>query len=57
MPNLDKLLASAKAHGENSEPDHEVGDLQDALRIAWDLLDEAKRRELLRRYFLEVHCV
>lgn len=27
------IVASAESHGLDSEPDHEVGDLQDALRI------------------------
>lgn len=54
--NLQKLFESAQAHGENSEPDHEVGDLQNALEIAWELMTPEQRRELLRRYFKEVHC-
>ncbi len=35
---LESLLNLAKAHGEDSEPDHEVGDLQDLLRAVWPLL-------------------
>lgn len=30
-PTLEQVLAAAKAHGERTEPDHEVGDLQDLL--------------------------
>ena len=29
------LLDCARLHGENSEPDHEVGDLQDLLVACW----------------------
>jgi hypothetical protein len=32
---LEDILQAAQAHGEESEPDHEVGDLQDTLRLAW----------------------
>jgi len=31
---LQLILQAAAAHGESSEPDHEVGDLQQALRSA-----------------------
>ena len=31
---LESVLAAAKQHGKDSEPDHEVGDLQDCLRAA-----------------------
>lgn len=35
-----RVTSSAKAHGEDScEPDHEVGDLQQALFVALSLLD------------------
>lgn len=35
---LQQYLDAAKEHGNVSEPDHEVGDLQDALRVAWGLM-------------------
>ena len=43
MPNrntavVEALIEAAKTHGEYSEPDHEVGDLQDYLRAAFSLL-------------------
>ena len=44
---LQLILQAAAAHGESSEPDHEVGDLQQALRAAWDLMDAAQRMQLL----------
>lgn len=31
---LESVIDAAKRHGEDSEPDHEVGDLQDCLRAA-----------------------
>jgi hypothetical protein len=45
MPKFDveHLLTVAKQHGEDSEPDHEVGDLQDFLRVAWALLNEQQK--------------
>ncbi|TES73098.1 hypothetical protein E2P84_22325 [Burkholderia cepacia] len=36
-------IRAAKEHGENSEPDHEVGDLQDYLRDMWKLLTPEQR--------------
>ena len=35
---IDTLIASALAHGQNSEPDHEAGDLQEYMSSAWSLL-------------------
>lgn len=44
---LDLILEAARAHGESSEPDHEVGDLQDALRAAWRIMSAGQRAALL----------
>lgn len=44
---LDLILSAAKAHGENSEPDHEVGDLQAVLRAAWEIMTPGQRAALL----------
>src|SRR5690348_8678405 len=41
---LDELFALARKHGEESEPDHEVGDLQDLARMLWERASEADRR-------------
>jgi hypothetical protein len=38
LMNLQYYLDAAQQHGEDSEPDHEVGDLQDLLRTMWSLL-------------------
>lgn len=45
--NISTLIVSAQRHGQESEPDMEIGDLQAALRIAWSLLDEAARGEFI----------
>jgi hypothetical protein len=48
---LDEILSAAARHGLASEPDHEVGDLQDALRAAWSLLAPRQRRGLYDAHF------
>lgn len=48
MPNIETYISAAKQHGEDSDPDHEVGDLQDMLRSAWELLSEEQRLQLVR---------
>ena len=45
-PRLEALLAAAEQHGLESEPDHEVGDLQDLLRACWSRLGEHDRAAL-----------
>lgn len=35
---IEAYLDAAKTHGEDSEPDHEVGDLQQYLRAAWAIM-------------------
>jgi hypothetical protein len=41
---LAQLWAIAHQHGEDSEPDHEVGDLQELSRLCWGLLTAEQRR-------------
>ncbi|VWC79205.1 hypothetical protein BLA39750_01072 [Burkholderia lata] len=41
--NGELCIRAAKEHGENSDPDHEVGDLQDYLRDMWKLLTPEQR--------------
>ena len=36
------ILDAAKYHGLNSEPEHEVGDLQDALRECFKVMTKAQ---------------
>lgn len=45
---LQMLLAAATNHGNISEPDHEVGDLQELLSAAWSIMDEPQREQLLK---------
>ncbi|TXI83161.1 MAG: hypothetical protein E6Q40_11410 [Cupriavidus sp.] len=45
---IETLLDAARLHGENSESDHEVGDLQDHLRTMWRLLTPAMRVAFLK---------
>ena len=40
---INHLLSVAKRHGEDSDPDHEVSDLQDFLRAAWAHLSEQQK--------------
>lgn len=49
MLDIEFYIETAETHGAESEPDHEVGDLQDFLRAAWG---NARRRdgELRRLY-------
>jgi hypothetical protein len=45
---LNKLLDAAEAHGAQSEPDHEVGDLQDILRTCWRRLNSRSQQEVYK---------
>ncbi len=38
------VLECAVAHAENSEPDHEVGDLRDFLVACWSVMSPEQRR-------------
>lgn len=40
-------VAAAEAHGRDSEPDHTIGDLQDYLQIAFDLMAPDQRGAFL----------
>ncbi|CAN7783441.1 hypothetical protein LJR175_008322 [Variovorax sp. LjRoot175] len=46
-PRVERILNAAEQHGQNSEPDHEVGDLQDVLRAAWSLMSTEQRDQLM----------
>jgi hypothetical protein len=37
------LMEAARLHGENSEPDHEVGDLQDLFFACWRVMSPEQR--------------
>jgi len=48
---LDQILDAAKRHGEEGDPDHEVGDLQIALKLAWAALPANARAKVHAEYF------
>jgi hypothetical protein len=39
----ESLLEAARLHGENSEPDHEVGDLQTLFVACWSVMSPEQR--------------
>lgn len=41
------VIAAAEAHGQTSEADHEVGDLQEFVRELWSLLTPVARQSLV----------
>lgn len=43
LTGIELVIHAAELHGAVSEPDHEVGDLQDALRLAWELFRPEQR--------------
>lgn len=43
------IINKARQHGEDSDPDHEVGDLQDVLREALTLMTKTQRTKLQQR--------
>jgi hypothetical protein len=45
---METYIAAAQRHGENSEPDHEVGDLQQYLRIAAEIMTDEQRHAFAR---------
>ena len=51
---LDYILAAAAEHGQVSDPDHEVGDLQQALRFAWAVMTDEQRELAYERFCDEV---
>ena len=42
-------IKAAEEHGKNSEPDHEVGDLQDLLMEMWELLNPTQKALFMGR--------
>jgi hypothetical protein len=54
---IEDVLDLAEAHGQDSDPDHEVGDLQDVCRRLWQYIPPETRERVvlpeLRRYVRE----
>lgn len=47
---IEMLISAAQRHGENSEPDREVGDLQTMLRWAWVRLAPGDREAMWGKF-------
>ena len=43
---VDVLLGAAARHGRQSDPDHEVGDLQGLVQLCWTLLTKEQREAI-----------
>ncbi len=43
MADINQILKACTAHGEKSEPDMEVGDLQQLVKDLWAILTPAQR--------------
>lgn len=44
---IEDVIEAAQRHGVDSDPGHEVGDLQNVLRAAWELMTEEQRLLLI----------
>ena len=44
---FNKIFDVARKHGLDSDPENEVGDLQDLLQAAWDIMSEEQREDFL----------
>jgi len=47
---VETYIAAATTHGENDDPDHEVGDLQDLLRAAFSVMTESQIQDVFFRH-------
>lgn len=45
----DWLIRKAEIHGEDSDPDHEAGDLQDLIRCGWRVLEHDQHHQVVLR--------
>jgi len=45
---VETLITKAQEHGEDSEPDMEVGDLQDILRRCWEIMSVGQRIKIYK---------
>lgn len=50
---LCNAFEAAARHGKNSDPDHEVGDLQDMLRVAYSIMGTASQDLFLHSQAVE----
>lgn len=49
MADIEVYIEAAEQHGQNSDPDHEVGDLQAYLRAMWELLSIPQKKVFATR--------
>jgi hypothetical protein len=47
---IEHAIDSAKRHGEDSDPDHEVGDLQELARMMWRAMETPARTSVIRDF-------
>lgn len=48
---VETILEAAKEHGEVSEPDMEVRDLQSVLHLCWEAMTDAQRAAVADHWF------
>lgn len=48
---VEDLIKAAEAHGQDSDPDHEVGDLQDILRTCFIVMEDKQAQEVLDEHY------
>jgi hypothetical protein len=51
--NIEQLLDAAMQHGDQAEDDKELGDLQIALRVAYDLLTDDQKKKFFDDPFVQ----
>lgn len=47
LMDVEYFISAAEQHGLNSEPDHEVGDLQDFMRSIWEIMSDDQKRAFM----------
>ena len=47
MMDIKYFLRAAEKHGEDSDPDHEVGDLQEYIKVLWSLLKPKQKKAFI----------
>lgn len=49
LPDVEVYLEAARQHGNESEPDHEIGDLRSLLRAIWEVVSIEQRLTFAQR--------
>lgn len=50
MKRIEQIIDAARAHGEDSDADHEVGDLQEVLRACWSAMTPKARTSVRAKF-------